>query len=50
MLQMPAVPIPPGAGVRDVLLLADADNDRVVRWRAGAREGELVAVRSDLKE
>ena len=32
-----------GAETREAFLVADLANDRVVRWRAGAREGEVVA-------
>ena len=32
-----------GAETREAFLVAEFANNRVVRWRAGAREGEVVA-------
>ena len=40
---MAAVRVAHGVEMREFLFVADCENCRVVRWRAGAREGEVVA-------
>ena len=40
---MAAFPVADVAGTRDVVLVVDRFNNRLVRWRPGAQQGEVVA-------